>query len=94
MKEHIIFIPGVGGRDWLWKHRVAHLRDIAACEVLVLEPASGVISNGRFPNRPKQFKLSPRSNAFSQRQTPIPNPSPGPHVQAASSLLSNEGKKS
>lgn len=37
MSEHIIFIPGVGGRDWLWRHQMANLADIATSEVMVLD---------------------------------------------------------
>lgn len=37
MTEHIIFIPGVGGREWLWEHQIKNLADVASSEVLVLD---------------------------------------------------------
>ncbi|WP_435240355.1 alpha/beta fold hydrolase [Streptomyces cucumeris] len=35
--EHIVFIPGVGGREWLWRHQQDALADIATSEVMVLD---------------------------------------------------------
>lgn len=37
MTEHLVFIPGVGGRDWLFTHQITHLADVATSEVMVLD---------------------------------------------------------
>ena len=37
MTEHIVFIPGVGAREWAWQHPMAHLADIATSQVMVLD---------------------------------------------------------
>jgi len=37
MSGHIIFIPGVGGLDWLWRHQMTNLADVATSEVMVLD---------------------------------------------------------
>jgi pimeloyl-ACP methyl ester carboxylesterase len=37
VSEHIVFIPGVGGRDWLFEHQIKSLADVATSEVLVLD---------------------------------------------------------
>lgn len=37
MSEHLVFIPGVGGREWLFSHPLANLTDVATMEVLVLD---------------------------------------------------------
>lgn len=37
MAEHIVFIPGVGAREWAWEHQQKHLADIATSEVMVLD---------------------------------------------------------
>jgi pimeloyl-ACP methyl ester carboxylesterase len=35
--EHIVFIPGVGAREWAWEHQQKYLTDIATSEVMVLD---------------------------------------------------------
>ena len=37
MAEHIVFIPGVGAREWAWQHQMDHLADVATSEVMVLD---------------------------------------------------------
>jgi hypothetical protein len=37
VSEHIVFIPGVGGRDWLFEHQIKNLADVTTSEVLVLD---------------------------------------------------------
>ncbi|WP_377272770.1 alpha/beta fold hydrolase [Peterkaempfera sp. SMS 1(5)a] len=37
MSEHIVFIPGAGAREWLWRHQAADLADLATSEVMVLD---------------------------------------------------------
>jgi pimeloyl-ACP methyl ester carboxylesterase len=37
MREHIIFIPGVGGGAEVWQHQIQYLKDIATSEVIVLD---------------------------------------------------------
>ena len=37
MGEHIIFVPGVGAREWAWEHQQKYLADIATTEVMVLD---------------------------------------------------------
>jgi len=38
--EHAIFIPGVGGKAWLFEHAITHLADVASTEVMVLDSQS------------------------------------------------------
>jgi pimeloyl-ACP methyl ester carboxylesterase len=33
----MIFIPGVGGREWLWQHQIINLADLVTSEVMVLD---------------------------------------------------------
>jgi pimeloyl-ACP methyl ester carboxylesterase len=35
--DHLVFVPGVGGRDWLWEHQIKNLADVASSEVVVLD---------------------------------------------------------
>jgi pimeloyl-ACP methyl ester carboxylesterase len=37
MMEHIVFVPGVGAREWAWGHQQKYLADIATSEVMVLD---------------------------------------------------------
>lgn len=32
-----MFIPGVGGREWLWEHQITNLGDVASSGVMVLD---------------------------------------------------------
>jgi hypothetical protein len=37
MDEHVVFIPGVGGAEWLWAPQISALSDVATSEVVVLD---------------------------------------------------------
>jgi pimeloyl-ACP methyl ester carboxylesterase len=35
--EHVVYLPGVGCREWLFGHQVTHLGDVSTAQVLVLD---------------------------------------------------------
>lgn len=63
MAEHIVFIPGVGAREWAWQHQMDHLADIATSEVMVLDQqvTRGAMADHVLAHAPAKFSLAGHS---------------------------------
>jgi len=63
MQEHIVFVPGVGAREWAWQHQLKYLADIATTEVMVLDQqvTRKAMADHVLAHAPRRFSIAGHS---------------------------------
>ena len=71
MAEHIVFIPGVGAREWAWEHQTKYLADVATCEVMVLDRqvTRKAMADYVLAHAPARFSIAGQSLARARRRS-------------------------